>query len=67
MSKAALSKLLASNPKAQRDERTLRDGLAAVESLRQMGIHPQEYKLKSPFQRAGTPSPKIVRYSSSAD
>lgn len=62
MANDVVAKFLASNPKAKRDEKVLRDGLAAVETLRVMGIHPREYKLKSPFQRSGKPSPKQARY-----
>lgn len=67
MSNDTLAKILASNPNARRDEKILREGLAAVESLRTMGIKPREYKLKSPFQRVGKPSPKQARYRSASE
>lgn len=60
----AIKKGLKENAKAKRDEQVVRDAISAVETLRDLGIQPRSYRLKSPFQRTGKLAPAMTRYGS---
>ncbi|HEY8098563.1 MAG TPA: hypothetical protein VIE65_21060 [Methylobacter sp.] len=53
MKEKSLVELMSANPKARAQENVVREALAAIRMVRELGVRPKGYTLSSPFAKRG--------------